>query len=157
MDASRFDTVSKFFAHRRLSRREAMIKSSTALAATALAATGLARTANAQEASPAAAEDADSGDVSFLFVQSFQAGSIAPKEGAEDRYTLTLESGAGQTIFFSDRPDRIVGAGPTAEVLDWLGFPADNPPNAALVVENGAGNTDVAVVELFSPVYDEAT
>ena len=93
----------------------------------------------------------------FLFVQTFQSGSIAPADGAEGRFTLSLESGAGQTIFFSDRPDRMVGAGPTPEVLDWLGFPDDNPPNAALVFKKEDGDTDIAVVELFTPVYDEAT
>ena len=93
----------------------------------------------------------------MLFVQTFQAGSIAPKEGAEGRYSLSLESGVGQTIYFSDRPDRIVGATGTQEFLDTLGFPDDDPPNAALVVQNAAGETDIAVIELFSPVYDEGT
>jgi hypothetical protein len=157
MDPNRFDSLSRFFADRRLSRREAVLKGGTAVAATGLAATGLTRAANAQDATPAATDEGGGSLPAFLFVQSFQGGSIAAKEGAEGRYTLNLESGAGQTIFFSDRPDRIVGAGPTNEVLDWLGFPDDNPPNAALVVTNTGGDTDVAVIELFDPVYDEAT
>ena len=41
MDANRFDTISKLFADRRLSRREAMVKGGTALAATGLAAAGI--------------------------------------------------------------------------------------------------------------------
>ncbi len=48
----------------------------------------------------------------MLFVQSFQSGSIAPVDGAEGRYTVTLEQGLGQTIYFSDRPERIVGTEP---------------------------------------------
>ncbi len=95
--------------------------------------------------------------IEFLFVQSFQAGSIAPKEGAEGTYTLTLEHGLGQTIYFSDRPERVVGATPTARFLKGLGFPPDNPPNAALVVEAGPDDTDMVVVELTSPAYDETT
>jgi hypothetical protein len=162
MDASRFDSVSKFFANRRLSRRDAMIKGSSVLAATGLAAAGLARSANAQDATPVPDEGAAPAgpsprDPEMLFVQTFQAGAIVAKEGAEGRYTLTLESGIDQTIYFSDRPDRIVGAMPTPELLDMLGFSDDDPPNAALVVETAPGETDVAVVELFAPVYDEAS
>ncbi len=41
--------------------------------------------------------------------------------------------------------------------MEGLGFPDDNPPNAALVVETADGETEIAVVELFSPAYDEAT
>jgi hypothetical protein len=62
----------------------------------------------------------------------------------------------GQTIYFSDRPNRIVGAAPTPRFLNGLGFFESDPPNAALVVETAAGETDIAVVELFSPVYDPA-
>ena len=54
MDANRFDVVSKLFANRRLSRREAMVKGGTALAATGLAAAGLSRAA-AQAATRATA------------------------------------------------------------------------------------------------------
>ena len=93
--------------------------------------------------------------VAYLFIQSFQAGALTPKVGEEGRFTLTLESGLGQTIYFSDRPLRDVGATPTPQFLENLGFPADNPPNAALLVEDG-GNVNMAVVELFNPSYDEA-
>lgn len=93
----------------------------------------------------------------MLFVQAFRSGSVTPADGAAGRYTLTLEQGLGYTVYFSDRPDRIVGAHPTPQFLEGLGFPDDNPPNAALVVETAAGQTEVAIVELFSPVYDEAT
>lgn len=92
----------------------------------------------------------------MLFLQSYKSGTIAPKEGEDGRFTLSLEQGLGQTVYFSNRPDRIVGASPTADSLDGLGFPDDNPPNAALVIETDNGETDVAVVELFNPVYDPA-
>jgi hypothetical protein len=156
MDSNRFDSLSRVFASRRLSRREAMIKGGTAVAATGLVASGLAHTAAAQQATPEPAPG-DGSQPELLFVQSFQAGGIAAKEGAEGRYTLSLEGGLGQTIFFSDRPDRIVGAEPTSDFLSTLGFPDDNPPNAALVIKNDDGATNIAVIELFSPVYDEAT
>jgi len=159
MDPRRLDTIAKLFADRRLSRRKALAQGGAALAATGLAVTEIAstRTVNAQEATPAVDASAGSDALEMLYVQAYQAGSIAPKEGVDGRYTLTLEAGAGQTIYFSDRPDRVVGAWPTDVFLDTLGFPDDNPPNAALLVETAPGETDVAVIELFSPVYDEAT
>jgi hypothetical protein len=154
MDGSRFDRVSKLFAERRLSRRRAVTQGGTAVAAGALAVAGLKAAASAQDATPEAAEG---GKVEFLFVQSFQQGNIVPKEGEDGTYSLTLEQGLGQTIYFSDRPERIVGASPTAEFLKGLGFSADNPPNAALLVEAAPGETDIAVLELFNPRYDEPT
>jgi hypothetical protein len=155
MDPKRFDSLSRIFADRRLSRREAVIKGGTSVAATGLAASGLSHVAAAQQATPAPVEDGSEPDL--LFVQTFQAGSIAAKEGTDGRYTLSLEGGVGQTIFFSNRPDRIVGAEPTQDFLSTLGFPDDDPPNAALLVQNAAGEPDIAVIELYSPVYDEAT
>jgi len=153
MDANRFDAVVKLFASRRLSRRQALSQYGASLAAGALAATSLGATA-AQDATP----DPDLPDAkhgpTMLFLQSFRSGTIAPKAGADGRYTVTLEQGLGQTIYFSDRPDRVVGATPTDRFLAGLGFPEDNPPNAALVVETAPGETDIAVVELFNPVLD---
>lgn len=155
MDANRFDAISKLFASRRLTRREAMKGAGAGIAAGALASTGISYAA-AQEATPVAAEGGS--DVpEYLFVQSFQSGSIVPEEGADGRFTVTLEQGLGQTIFFTDRPDRTVGAFPTGAFLGWLGFSADNPPNAALVLQQESGETDIAVVELFDPVYDQAS
>jgi hypothetical protein len=153
METNRFDTIARLFAERKLSRRAALAKGSAGLAGGALAAAGLDRAA-AQDATPVPPSPAEK--VEFLFVQSFQRGSIAPKAGAEGRYTVTLEQGLGQTVYFSDRPDRVVGATPTDQFLRGIGFAADNPPNAALVVETAPGETDVAVVELFDPVFDPA-
>jgi len=45
----------------------------------------------------------------------------------------------------------------TAQFLEGLGFVEDNPPNAALLVESGGGETDIAVVELYNPSYDPET
>jgi len=154
MNPTRFDTITRLFADRKLTRRQS-------LAAGAGLAAGIAgsRLASAQEASPEAlpiTPDADHGP-EMLFVQSFHSGSIVPSERAEGRYTVTLEHGLGETIYFSDRPDRIVGSTPTAAFLDGLGFPEDNPPNAAILTQNPDGDTTLAVVELFDPVYDAET
>jgi hypothetical protein len=165
MDATRFDRISAALSRRRLSRRRAMAEGGTALAAAGVTAAGLARPIAAQslsraqggDATPTAEPGADAPAPAMLFVQSFQSGTIAPKEGEDGRYTLTLEQGLGQTIYFSDRPERIVGTDPTPQFLEGMPFLPDNPPNAALVVETGAGETAIAVVELFSPLYDPVT
>lgn len=150
MDHNRFDAITKMFGNRSLSRRRALTHGA-ALAAGAL--TGVGQATQAQEATPDPEAETTGGPVT-MFVQSFQSGSVARTEGQEGRYTVTLEQGSGQTIYFSDRPDRIVGATPTGQFLEGLGFPEDNPPNAALIVETEPGETDIAVVELFNPMYD---
>ena len=63
-----------------------------------------------------------------------------------------------KTILFSDRPDRIVKPVSTTDFIgDWStgedSF-AVNPPNAVLVVDEQEGKQDVAIVELFTPIYD---
>lgn len=159
MNPNRFDRISSLFGERRLSRRAALTKGA-GLAAGAAALTGMG--AAAQDATPNATPEVvtlppNDDKVFFLFVQSYQSGSIASAAGDQGTHTLTLEQGMGQTIYFSDRPAREVGASPTPAFLDGLGFDADDPPNAALVMETAQGETDVAVVELFNPTYDEAT
>jgi hypothetical protein len=160
MDPSRFDSISKTFAERKLTRRRALMQGGAGIAAGAVAFTGL--SASAQEATPEASQDAtpaasDSSSPATLFLQSFQSGTIVPKEGEAGTWTLTLEQGLGQTLYFTDRPDRVVGATPTPQFLDALGFSPTNPPNAALLFEDENGNEDVSVVELFNPHYDTAT
>lgn len=140
MRLARFEQVSRLFVNQHLTRSQALARS------------GL-RSPAMLEGTP---EAGAARGPEMLFIQSFQSGSIAPADGADGRYTVTLEHGLGQTIYFSDRPERIVGASPTAQFLTGLGFDADNPPNAALVIENANGETDFAVVELFNPVYDAA-
>ena len=130
MAGTRFDTIAKLFAQRKGAGRIA------------------------QDATPPAV---DGEKTEFLFVQSFESGTFAPKTGSPDAFTLTLDHGLGQTVFFSDRPARVVGTTPTARFLGAIGFAPDNPPNAALVVETAPDQTDLAVVELFDPIYHEAT
>jgi hypothetical protein len=157
MDPNRFGAITKLFAQRRHSRRAALTGVSAALGAGALAPGAAAQ--NAPPSGDAATPVAPNAmtKTAFLFVQSFQSGHMAPTEGVDGRYTVTLEAGVGQTVYFSDRPERIVGATPTPQFLAGLGFPDIDPPNAALVVESAPGETGIAVVELFHPVYDEAT
>lgn len=151
-----FDKIGSLFASSRLSRRQAIQRSAVGAAAAGLAATGV--RATAQEATPVdEMAVVTASPKEFLFVQSFESGTIAPKDGVEGAYTVTLQHGLGQTVYFSDRPARIVGSAPTRQFLDGLGFSADNPPNAALVIGSEDGGTDIAVVELTNPTYDEAS
>jgi hypothetical protein len=147
VDAHHIDRLSRLFASRRLSRRTALA-TSAATAATAIAG----RSVIAQDATPEAGGDKQS----FLFVQLAEDGVWKAKPDEPGVYTLTLAGASGQTLFFSDRPERIVGTVPTEQFFDGLGFTPQNPPNAALVVKTPDGERDVLVVELFNPVYSEA-
>ena len=159
MNPTRFDRIATLFADHRLSRRQAIRQGGAGLALGALGAAALKApdAAEAQDATPIAGPAKSETDPSFMFVQSFQSGGFTPKEGSDGAFTLTLEQGLGQTIYFSDRPERIAGSHPTATFLERFPFGADNPPNAALVLEAGPDNTDVVVLELTAPTYDEAT
>ena len=148
MDTTRFDRLTISLGTK-LSRRKAL-----AMSAAGVAAAGFARTA------PAIAQDATpEGQVTehpaFLFVQLADSGTWMPKPGEEGVYLLTLSGTGEQTLYFSDRPDRIVGTLPTDQFLDALGFTPVEPPNAAVVVTTPDGTRDVLVVELFDPVYTE--
>jgi hypothetical protein len=93
-----------------------------------------------------------------MFVQTFGTGSLAPKTGEDGVLVLTADHLAGQTVYFSDRPERVVGMVATERFLgtgesgEGLGFSPADPPNAALVLADG----EVVVVELIDPTYDPA-
>ncbi len=125
-----------------VSRRTAL------LGGAAMAALGVAGRTGAQDATPEAAEGP-----AFLFVQLADSGSWRPKPDTEDVYELTLLGAGSQSLYFSDRPDRVVGTVPTDRFLEALGFTPVNPPNAAAVVRTPEGERDVLVIELFNPVY----
>jgi hypothetical protein len=162
MDASRFDRLTRRLVGR-TSRRTALGAALAGLADTV----GRAATQDvtpAPGASPAAAGE----DPVFLFVQTAASGrgEVNPEAatpvseetltlGPSAPFLLTLEGHSGQTVYFSDRPDRVVGVAPTQAFLDGLGFSPANPPNAALVAEFEAGQ-GVIVLELVAPHYDPA-
>lgn len=94
-----------------------------------------------------------SDDASWLFVQAgFASGTLAGN--GDGTFLLTLLNAPAQTVYFSDRPNRIAGAMPTERFLEVLDFDGGDPPNAALVIQIDAENTDVIVFELTAPVYD---
>lgn len=107
----------------------------------------------AQDATPTADSDAE-----LLFVQTYSAATISPSEDDPSLLTLTLEQGTGETIFLSDRPNRLAGSVKTDQFLD--GFrreTAQDPANAALVVNVSDAAEAVYVVELLEMEYDETS
>ena len=92
----------------------------------------------------------------YMFVLTAHSGSLVLVEGNDNLYSLTLEGVSPQTIYFSDRPERDVGQVEMQKFLDALVFSSDNPPNAAIEILEGDEEWDVAVIELFDPVYDVA-
>jgi hypothetical protein len=144
MQPSTFDRMTQIFASRR-TRRDALRAAGAGLGGFALAAP-----AAAQDATPVAGSD----KTVFLFLQSFDNGSLTPKPDEDGVYVLDLRGEHGRTIAFSDRPERIVASVPTSGFLEGLGFTPTNAPNAALVFEPSPGVTDVIVVELLNPRYD---
>ena len=85
----------------------------------------------------------------FMFVQNVHDGTFIPVPHEDNLYILTLKDVAPQTIYFSDRSERIVGQAPIQKFLDGLNFSADNPPNAAIQILEGKEDADVVMVELF--------
>ena len=152
MDQRKFDSIARGLGQR-TSRR--LVLGSSLLGLAGLTTT---RDMQAQEAtSEASAADAAADTPEFLFAQTFTAGTWQPADEAS-LYTLTLEGTAAQTVYFSDRPERIVGLAPMQTFLDGLGFTPANPPNAALVAQRAdADGHEILVIELFDPVYDAET
>ena len=92
----------------------------------------------------------------FFAIQHAQSGSIS--EINETAYSLELNEMSDKTILFSDRPDRIVTSASTVDFIGNWSSDADSfavdAPNAVLIVDEQEGKQDVAIIELFTPVYD---
>jgi len=66
---------------------------------------------------------------------------------------LTLSEVSSNTVFFADRPERKYQSVNTLEFLDqWDTAFAGSPPNAAMVHAEVGVDTEVVVIELFTPV-----
>jgi hypothetical protein len=94
---------------------------------------------------------------SLLFVQMAQ--KIDYKKSGPQSGVMTLYDVPSQTMFFTDRPNRVVGNVPTSAFVNkWTtdrgpgGF-ASNPPNAAVTVFQSDG-AKTAIVELHNPRLD---
>ncbi len=89
-----------------------------------------------------------------MFVQQARGMSLATDSGGMPA-TLTLEDVTPSTLYFSDRPQRIVGHLTTEQFIgEWADGPdsfAADPPNAVLSFIDEQGVLDEAVVVLNSP------
>src|SRR6476469_2322588 len=99
-------------------------------------------------------------EVKFLFIQGAESGSISKVNTTAS--TLELNDVSDKTILFSDRPDRIVSSTNTTDFIgNWsMGGPnsfAADPPNAAIVLDDEKQKQDIAVVDLYNPVYNPET
>jgi hypothetical protein len=164
MDPDRIDRIAARLAAHRTSRRATFRTSGVGIAAASLGVAGI-RSMSAQDATPVASDElpdsvllgAAQEPSEFLFVQSFESGSLEPVNGQDGAFTLTLDGANPQTIYFSDRPERVFGLATTSAFLEGLGFTPENPPNAALMVTTDDGVEDVLIIELLDPVWDEAS
>lgn len=145
------DSISRSLATPSLNRRSAIVAGVSAVVA------GTTARAVAQDATPEAGTtpDPSAEQPEFLFVQLAERGTWTPKADQSGVYELTLTNVGTQSLYFSDRPARIVGTVPTADFLEGLGFTPEFPPNAAAVVRTPEGERDVLVIELFNPVYTQ--
>lgn len=80
------------------------------------------------------------------------------KESSFDGSTLTLKGLSPSTLFFADRPERMVGHLSNSDFVDHWAEGQDNfaadPPNAALSILSDSDEPQVAIVELLNPKLD---
>jgi hypothetical protein len=93
-----------------------------------------------------------------LFTQNTHTGTLEPITGRDDVFTLTLGQPAPDVTVFTDRPARSASTESLASIVDqWndRGF-AQDPPNAALVLDQEPDDADTAIFKLADPSYDKA-
>ena len=130
-----------------ISRRSALAFSALTLAGGTIGAR--LHDASAQDATPSP------DGVELLFIQTFASSSLAPDPADPDLLILTLETGTGHTLYFSDRPNRVAGTIPTERFIQVFSQEtAGDPANAALVAQRDPGIEVTHVFELFTLGYD---
>lgn len=98
----------------------------------------------------------DKGAASFMFVQTARKGMLIPIPGEDQSYRLILKDVNPDTIYFSDRPERISGATANDKFIGGYNFDKSNPPNAAIVLSpQDSDKENILVVELTNPQYDQ--
>ena len=91
----------------------------------------------------------------FIFIQEGSGGSFV--NDSPGNYTLTINDVVPYTMFFADRPARDVGLAPMDKFLKGFGFGASNPPNAAIILSDENETSDMVIVELTKPQYNNTT
>jgi ABC-type Fe3+-hydroxamate transport system substrate-binding protein len=91
-----------------------------------------------------------------MIVQGAESGYISEVNATTK--TLQLNDVSDKTILFSDRPDRIVSATNTTDFICNCGMGPNSfdidPPNAVLVLDDEQQKQELAVIELYNPLYD---
>ena len=90
-----------------------------------------------------------------IFIQEGTNGSFV--NDGSGNYTLTMIDVVPYTVFFADRPARDVGFAPMDKFLKGFNFGVDNPPNAAIILPDENETSDLVVVELTKPQYNNTT
>jgi hypothetical protein len=93
--------------------------------------------------------------ITHIFIQEGAGGSFV--NDGSGNYTLTMTDVVPYTIFFADRPARDVGLAPMDKFLKGFNFGASNPPNAAIILPDENETSDMVVVELTNPQYNNTT
>ena len=93
--------------------------------------------------------------VTHIFIQEGTNGSFV--NDGSGNYTLTMTNVVPYTIFFADRPARDVGFTTMDKFLKGFNFGASNPPNAALILSDENETSDMVIVELTNPQYNNTT
>ena len=91
----------------------------------------------------------------YIFIQEGAGGSFV--NDSSGNYTLTMTDVVPYTVFFADRPARGVGFAPMDRFLKGFSFGASNPPNAALILPEENETSDMVIVELTNPQYNNIT
>jgi hypothetical protein len=94
-----------------------------------------------------------------LYTQTTHKGTLSPVAGKDDVFQLTFAEPSPDVTVFTDRPVRSASTEALADFVgqwDQRGFGQD-PPNAALVLDQEPDDADTAVFTLADPTYDQAS
>lgn len=92
--------------------------------------------------------------VAHIFIQEGTGGSFV--NDGSGNYTLTITDVVPYTVGFADRPARDVGFAPMDAFLKAFDFGFDYP-NAAIILPEENETSDMVIVELTNPQYNNAT
>ena len=91
----------------------------------------------------------------YIFLQQGSNGSFV--NDSAGNYTLTMTDVVPYTVYFADRPSRDTGFVPMDKFLNGFDFGVHNPPNAAIILPDENETSDMVVVELTNPKYNNTT
>jgi hypothetical protein len=94
-----------------------------------------------------------------LFTQTTHKGTLSPIAGRDDVFKLTFDQASPDVTVFTDRPVRSASTEALPDFVnlwDRRGFGQD-PPNAALVLDEEPDDADTAVFTLADPTYDQGS